>query len=147
MFDKLHGKELSYNNLLDVDAAVNLMNEFTGEQPTFAILKHNNACGFAQRESVHKAYIDALAGDPVSAFGGVLICNTQIDAATANEIGRTVSDAAVGCDEIAKNVTSVATVSKDTTAGAANCQAAARELSVMAADLQSMVAKFKTTNT
>ena len=86
MFDKLHGKELSYNNLLDVDAAVNLMNEFTGEQPTFAILKHNNACGFAQRESVHKAYIDALAGDPVSAFGGVLICNTQIDAATANEI-------------------------------------------------------------
>ena len=86
MFDKLHGKELSYNNLLDVDAAVNLMNEFTGEQPTFAILKHNNACGFAQRESVHKAYIDALAGDPVSAFGGVLLCNTQIDAATANEI-------------------------------------------------------------
>ncbi|MFB0942616.1 MAG: bifunctional phosphoribosylaminoimidazolecarboxamide formyltransferase/IMP cyclohydrolase [Patiriisocius sp.] len=86
MFDKLHGKELSYNNLLDVDAAVNLMNEFTGEQPTFAILKHNNACGFAQRESVHKAYVDALAGDPVSAFGGVLICNTQIDAATANEI-------------------------------------------------------------
>ena len=86
MFDKLHGKELSYNNLLDVDAAVNLINEFTGEQPTFAILKHNNACGFAQRESVHKAYVDALAGDPVSAFGGVLICNTQIDAATANEI-------------------------------------------------------------
>ena len=86
MFDKLHGKELSYNNLLDVDAAVNLMNEFTGEQPTFAILKHNNACGFAQRESLHKAYVDALAGDPVSAFGGVLICNTQIDAATANEI-------------------------------------------------------------
>ena len=86
MFDKLHGKELSYNNLIDVDAAVNLMNEFTGEQPTFAILKHNNACGFAQRESVHKAYVDALAGDPVSAFGGVLICNTQIDAATANEI-------------------------------------------------------------
>ena len=86
MFDKLHGKELSYNNLLDVDAAVNLMNEFTGEQPTFAILKHNNACGFAQRDTLHKAYIDALAGDPVSAFGGVLICNTQIDAATANEI-------------------------------------------------------------
>ncbi|MDA9308072.1 bifunctional phosphoribosylaminoimidazolecarboxamide formyltransferase/IMP cyclohydrolase [Flavobacteriaceae bacterium] len=86
MFDKLHGKELSYNNLLDVDAAVNLMNEYTGEQPTFAILKHNNACGFAQRDTLHKAYIDALAGDPVSAFGGVLICNTQIDAATANEI-------------------------------------------------------------
>mgnify|MGYP000026391263 FL=1 len=86
MFDKLHGKELSYNNLLDVDAAVNLMDEFKGEQPTFAILKHNNACGFAQRDSLHQAYVDALAGDPVSAFGGVLISNTQIDAATANEI-------------------------------------------------------------
>jgi phosphoribosylaminoimidazolecarboxamide formyltransferase/IMP cyclohydrolase len=86
MFDKLHGKELSYNNLLDVDAAVNLMNEFTGEKPTFAILKHNNACGFSQRDTVHQAYVDALAGDPVSAFGGVLICNTEIDAPTANEI-------------------------------------------------------------
>ena len=86
MFNKLHGKELSYNNLLDIDAAVNLMSEFINEKPTFAILKHNNACGFAQRESLHKAYVDALAGDPVSAFGGVLICNTQIDAATANEI-------------------------------------------------------------
>ena len=86
MFDKLHGKELSYNNLLDVDAAVNLMNEFTGEAPTFAILKHNNACGFAQRDSIHQAYTDALAGDPVSAFGGILIANTEIDQATAQEI-------------------------------------------------------------
>jgi phosphoribosylaminoimidazolecarboxamide formyltransferase/IMP cyclohydrolase len=86
MFDKLHGKELSYNNLLDVDAAVNLMNEFISEDPTFAILKHNNACGFAQRETICKAYVDALAGDPVSAFGGVLISNTEIDLATANEI-------------------------------------------------------------
>ena len=86
MFDKLHGKELSYNNLLDVDAAVNLMNEFISEDPTFAILKHNNACGFAQRETICKAYVDALAGDPVSAFGGVLISNTKIDLATANEI-------------------------------------------------------------
>ena len=86
MFDKLHGKELSYNNLLDVDAAVNLMNEFVSEDPTFAILKHNNACGFAQRETICKAYVDALAGDPVSAFGGVLISNTKIDLATANEI-------------------------------------------------------------
>ena len=86
MFDKLHGKELSYNNLLDVDAAVNLMNEFIYEDPTFAILKHNNACGFAQRETICKAYVDALAGDPVSAFGGVLISNTEIDLATANEI-------------------------------------------------------------
>lgn len=86
MFDKLHGKELSYNNLLDVDAAVNLMNEFLNEAPTFAILKHNNACGLAQRDTLHQAYTDALAGDPVSAFGGVLICNTEIDLATAEEI-------------------------------------------------------------
>ena len=86
MFTKFHGKELSYNNLLDVDAAVNLMNEFYGEEPTFAILKHNNACGVAQRATLHKAYIDALSGDPVSAFGGVLISNCEIDLATAEEI-------------------------------------------------------------
>lgn len=86
MFDKLHGKELSYNNLLDVDAAVNLMGEFKGQAPTFAILKHNNACGIAQRNTVQEAYLAALAGDPVSAFGGVLISNTEIDEATANEI-------------------------------------------------------------
>ncbi len=86
MFTKLHGKELSYNNLLDVDAAVNLMNEFKGEAPTFAILKHNNACGIAQRETVQQAYMAALAGDPVSAFGGILISNVEIDEATANEI-------------------------------------------------------------
>lgn len=86
VFNKLHGKELSYNNLLDVDAAVNLMSEFTDEAPTFAILKHNNACGLAQRESIHQAYVDALAGDPVSAFGGILISNSDIDKATAEEI-------------------------------------------------------------
>jgi phosphoribosylaminoimidazolecarboxamide formyltransferase/IMP cyclohydrolase len=86
MFDKVHGKELSYNNLLDVDAAVNLMNEFKGDAPTFAILKHNNACGIAQRDSLLDAYNSALAGDPVSAFGGVLISNTEIDAATSTEI-------------------------------------------------------------
>ncbi|RSK39939.1 bifunctional phosphoribosylaminoimidazolecarboxamide formyltransferase/IMP cyclohydrolase [Mangrovimonas spongiae] len=86
MFTKLHGKELSYNNLLDVDAAVTLMNEFKGEAPTFAILKHNNACGLAQRDTIHQAYVDALAGDPVSAFGGILISNTEIDKATAEEI-------------------------------------------------------------
>ena len=86
MFNKLHGKELSYNNLLDVDAAVNLMNEFKNDGPTFAILKHNNACGLAMRDTLHQAYVDALAGDPVSAFGGVLISNKQIDKATAEEI-------------------------------------------------------------
>jgi phosphoribosylaminoimidazolecarboxamide formyltransferase/IMP cyclohydrolase len=86
LFEKLHGKELSYNNLLDVDAAVNLMNEFKGEKPTFAVMKHNNACGIAQRDTVLQAYIDALAGDPVSAFGGILIANTKIDKPTAEEI-------------------------------------------------------------
>lgn len=86
LFTKLHGKELSYNNLLDVDAAVSLMLEFTNDAPTFAVLKHNNACGIAQRDSLHQAYVDALAGDPVSAFGGVLISNKEIDLATAEEI-------------------------------------------------------------
>lgn len=86
VFKQLHGKELSYNNLLDVDAAVNLMQEFKDEAPTFAILKHNNACGLAQRDNLVDAYKDALAGDPVSAFGGILISNTKIDAATAEEI-------------------------------------------------------------
>ncbi|MCC9042750.1 bifunctional phosphoribosylaminoimidazolecarboxamide formyltransferase/IMP cyclohydrolase [Myroides sp. M-43] len=88
LFDKLHGKELSYNNLLDVDAAVNLMNEFKNEAPTFAILKHNNACGVAQRSTMKEAYLDALAGDPTSAFGGVLIANGDIDIATAEEINK-----------------------------------------------------------
>ncbi len=85
-FDKLHGKELSYNNLLDVDAAVNLILEFKDSKPTFAILKHNNACGLASRDTISQAYIDALAGDPVSAFGGVLISNTEIDKETAEKI-------------------------------------------------------------
>lgn len=88
MFQKVHGKELSYNNLLDVDAAVNLMNEFKDDAPTFAILKHNNACGLATRSTMAAAYLDALAGDPTSAFGGVLIANGTIDVATANEINQ-----------------------------------------------------------
>lgn len=88
MFEQLHGKELSYNNLLDVDAAVNLMNEFKNEAPTFAILKHNNACGLAQKSTMKEAYLAALAGDPVSAFGGVLIANGTIDEDTANEINQ-----------------------------------------------------------
>ena len=86
LFDKLHGKELSYNNLLDVDAAVQLMQEFKNDAPTFAILKHNNACGVATRTSVAEAYEAALAGDPVSAFGGILISNTALDLATAEKI-------------------------------------------------------------
>ena len=88
LFEKLHGKELSYNNLLDVDAAVNLMNEFKGDAPTFAILKHNNACGVAQKPTMREAYLAALAGDPTSAFGGVLIANGNIDKETAEEINK-----------------------------------------------------------
>lgn len=86
MFTQLHGKEISYNNLLDIDSAVNLMAEF--EEPTFAILKHNNACGVASRETIAEAWKDALAGDPVSAFGGVLITNGTVDETTAEEINK-----------------------------------------------------------
>lgn len=84
LFEQLNGKELSYNNLVDVDAAVALIDEF--EAPTFAILKHTNACGLASRANLTEAWAAALACDPVSAFGGVLICNDKIDAATADEI-------------------------------------------------------------
>ncbi|WP_214071455.1 bifunctional phosphoribosylaminoimidazolecarboxamide formyltransferase/IMP cyclohydrolase [Mucilaginibacter sp. dw_454] len=86
MFNKLNGKELSYNNLVDVDAAVALIDEFT--EPTIAILKHTNACGIASRSFIKEAWIDALACDPVSAFGGVIIANAEIDAATATEIDK-----------------------------------------------------------
>jgi len=86
LFKKMHGKELSYNNLLDIDAAVNLMAEFSHDDPTFAILKHNNACGVATRKTIAEAYQAALTGDPVSAFGGILISNTKIDSATAELI-------------------------------------------------------------
>lgn len=88
LFIKLHGKELSFNNLLDVDAAVNLMNDIGKNEPAFAILKHNNACGVAIRKTLFDAWKDSLAGDPVSAFGGILISNSKIDIATASEIDR-----------------------------------------------------------
>ena len=84
MFDKLNGKELSYNNLVDVDAAVAIIDEF--EEPTFAILKHTNACGVASRPTIKAAWEAALACDPVSAFGGVLITNGEVDKETAEEI-------------------------------------------------------------
>lgn len=84
MFTKLNGKELSYNNLVDVDAAVAIIDEFT--EPTFAILKHTNACGVASRPTIKQAWVDALACDPVSAFGGVLITNGEVNAETATEI-------------------------------------------------------------
>tara|TARA_B100000768_G_scaffold87189_1_gene82058 strand:+ start:2382 stop:3911 length:1530 start_codon:yes stop_codon:yes gene_type:complete len=86
VFDKIHGKELSYNNLLDVDAAVSLILEFKNNKPTFAIMKHNNACGIATRDTIKQAYIDALAADPVSAFGGVLISNSEISVEVADLI-------------------------------------------------------------
>lgn len=86
MFDQLHGKDISYNNLLDIDAAVSLIEEFT--DTTVAVLKHNNACGLASRDTLLDAWRDALAGDPVSAFGGVIITNREIDASTAQEINK-----------------------------------------------------------
>jgi len=93
IFDQLHGKELSYNNLVDVDAAVQLIHEFNSpsglehkDQVVFAIIKHTNVCGIASRKSVKEAWDSALAGDPESAFGGVLICNAPVDKATADAI-------------------------------------------------------------
>ncbi|HET9505313.1 MAG TPA: bifunctional phosphoribosylaminoimidazolecarboxamide formyltransferase/IMP cyclohydrolase [Hymenobacter sp.] len=88
LFDQLHGKQLSYNNLVDVDAAVQLMREFAQGLPAVAILKHTNACGVAQADSLHTAYMNALACDPVSAFGGVIITNKGIDEATAQELNK-----------------------------------------------------------
>ncbi len=86
MFDQLHGKEISYNNLLDIDAAVSLMAEF--DDTTFAVLKHNNACGLASRGTLVEAWRAALEGDPLSAFGGILIANRIVDAATAEEVNK-----------------------------------------------------------
>ena len=86
MFEQIQGKEISYNNLLDIDAAVNLINDF--DDITFAILKHNNACGIASRPQLLDAWNDALAADPISAFGGVLITNAVIDKNTAEEINK-----------------------------------------------------------
>ncbi len=86
VFKQLHGKAISYNNLLDLEAAINLINDF--EETTFAVIKHNNACGLASREKLVDAWKDALAGDPVSAFGGVLTTNRNIDKETAEEINK-----------------------------------------------------------
>lgn len=96
MFDQIHGKEISYNNLLDINAAVELIDEF--EDVTFAILKHNNACGLASRPTVLDAWNDALAGDPVSAFGGVLITNAVIDKEAAEEINKIFFEVVIAPD-------------------------------------------------
>lgn len=96
IFEQLQGKEISYNNLLDIDAAVNLINEF--EDITFAILKHNNACGIASRPVLLDAWTAALAGDPISAFGGVLITNAIIDKATAEEMNKLFFEVVIAPD-------------------------------------------------
>ena len=87
MFDQIHGKEISYNNLLDIASAVDLIDEFDGTT-TVAILKHNNACGLATRPTIVEAWTDALAGDPVSAFGGVIITNAVVNKQAAEEINK-----------------------------------------------------------
>lgn len=86
LFTQVNGKDISYNNMLDIDAAINLVSEFA--EPTFVIMKHNNACGVASRPTIGQAWQDALAGDPVSAFGGVLIANREIDKECAEEINK-----------------------------------------------------------
>lgn len=96
LLEQLHGKEISYNNLLDIDAAIGLISEF-GET-TFAVLKHNNACGLASRERLVDAWNDALAGDPVSAFGGVLITNRLIDKACAEEMNKIFFEVVIAPD-------------------------------------------------
>lgn len=96
MFEQIQGKEISYNNLLDIDAAVNLINDF--DDITFAILKHNNACGIASRPVLVDAWRDALAGDPVSAFGGVLVTNAIIDKATAEEMHKIFFEVVIAPD-------------------------------------------------
>jgi phosphoribosylaminoimidazolecarboxamide formyltransferase/IMP cyclohydrolase len=85
LFDKVNGKEISYNNMLDIDACMRLMNDFDFE-PSFAIIKHNNSCGLASRSTISEAYSAALACDPTSAFGGVLISNRKIDFKTAQKM-------------------------------------------------------------
>lgn len=96
VFEKLHGKDLSYNNLLDLDAGLNLIREF--DEPTFAILKHNNPCGIASRSNILDAYNAALAGDPVSAFGGVMVSNQPIDIQTATEMNKMFFEVCVAPD-------------------------------------------------
>lgn len=104
LFEKLSGKEISYNNLLDIDAAVSLIDEF--EETTVGILKHNNACGCASRAKLVDAWKDALAGDPVSAFGGIIITNTKVDVETANEMNKLFFEVVIapGYDDAALEV-------------------------------------------
>ena len=95
-FEQLHGKEISYNNIGDIDAACNLIDDFSGT--AFAIIKHNNACGLAVRENLKDAYLKALEGDPVSAFGGVFVCNRKVDKATAEEMNKIFMEVCIAPD-------------------------------------------------
>lgn len=96
VFDQLHGKEISYNNIGDIDAACNLIDDF--KDTTFAIIKHNNACGLASRETLEQAYMDALAGDPVSAFGGIFVTNRKVDKPTAEQMNKVFMEVCIAPD-------------------------------------------------
>ena len=96
LFEQIHGKDISYNNLLDIDAACSLIDEF--DTTTVAVLKHNNACGCASRGTVAEAWADALAGDPVSAFGGIIITNSKIEANAAEEMGKIFFEVVIAPD-------------------------------------------------
>lgn len=96
LLEKLHGKELSYNNILDVDAGISLIEDF--EEPTVAIIKHNNPCGVASRSSLLDAWKDALAGDPVSAFGGIIVLNRTVEVETASEIDKIFCEVLIAPD-------------------------------------------------
>ena len=98
MFVKLGGKAISYNNLVDIDAAVQIMREFKDAEPTFAILKHTNSCGLATRHTLIEAWHAALACDNVSAFGGIFICNKPLDLATAGEIDKLFYEVVIAPD-------------------------------------------------
>ena len=92
VINQLHGKDISYNNLLDIDSAINLLKDLNFEKNVFAILKHNYPCGVAIRSKLVDAYKDSLSSDNISAFGGVLITNSEIDVDTANEINKLFFD-------------------------------------------------------
>jgi len=102
--EQLQGKELSYNNINDIDAAMQLINDFIQAKPTFAIIKHANPCGVAQKDTIHDAYLSALSCDPTSAFGGILISNSTIDEETATEITKIFSEVVIAPDFTEKSI-------------------------------------------
>ena len=102
--EQLQGKELSYNNINDIDAAMQLINDFFQDRPTFAIIKHANPCGVAQKDTILDAYLSALSCDPTSAFGGILISNSTIDEETATEITKIFSEVVIAPDFTEKSI-------------------------------------------